>query len=214
MATNTFTLTFQPCEPTPAEGYRISYRPLGTEGAYRIVQVTGSPAVIVDTLDAAGTQYEGFIQGDCGNEQLGPRNIFATATESPSDSGSPEPPASLRVVNNLAFVSITGVWTIPSTGGPIDAREASVDGGYPVPPGTQVDATIHPDHDGDSNLDVIVYFSSAVFGDTTARVTDSDSVNGCGAGTFVAVIGVTGAGSAFRLNNAETWQVLVSNVPC
>lgn len=213
MATNTITIEFQPCQPTPGAGYQVSYRPLGSDEDYRVAPAnfTASPAVIVDTLDAPGTEYEGFVQGDCGGGRLGVRSRFATGTqESPSESGSGSP-VTLRVSNDLLFVGITAIYTIPATGGPSDARLATVAGGYPVGPGQQRDATIHPDHDGDGDLEVIVYFSSAVFGDTRARVTDSDGAQDCAAGTFVAVIGVDGP---FRMSNAEDWAVNVSNVPC
>lgn len=73
MAINTITLEFELCELTPANGYKILYRPVGSEEDYRTwPNVTESPAVIVDENDdPEGTQYEGFIQGDCGGGKLG-----------------------------------------------------------------------------------------------------------------------------------------------
>jgi|SRR3954468_23702708 len=213
MAINTITIEFDPCNPPPANGYRVSYRPLGSEEDHRVwpENFTSSPAVIDDDNDPLDTEYEGFIQGDCGDGELGIEIAWATAVEDDESTSDSTPPESLRIVNNLAFNSITGIFTIPADGLPGDARAVSAVGGYPIGPGEQVDGTIHPDHAGDSNLEVIVYFTSAVFGDTTARVTDSDNFQGCNAGTLVAVIGVTGP---FRLSNIDGWQIVVSSVPC
>lgn len=71
MALNIITIEFEACTPAPADGYQISYRPIGSEIDYRIVNVLGSPAVIEDDNDEECTSYEGFIQGDCGGGILG-----------------------------------------------------------------------------------------------------------------------------------------------
>lgn len=72
MGLNTITIEFQACEPAPADGYKISYRPLGSEIEYRDGgNFMESPAVINDANDPAGTDYEGIIQGDCGGGFLG-----------------------------------------------------------------------------------------------------------------------------------------------
>jgi len=73
MANNTITINFTPCEPTPAGGYRVRYRPMGGSGDFRVwpVNFTASPIVFTDTEDPIGTSYEGYIQGDCGDGQLG-----------------------------------------------------------------------------------------------------------------------------------------------
>lgn len=81
MAQNRITVTFTPCTPTPANGYKILYRVLGTSGAYRDGgNFTTSPAVIDDVNDAADTQYEGIIKGDCGGGNYGPNVGFAATT--------------------------------------------------------------------------------------------------------------------------------------
>lgn len=98
MALNTITIEFTPCEPTPANGYRIYYRPVGG-GAYRFHpdRFYVSPAVFTDEEDPIGTSYEGFIQGDCGGEKYGlPIPWTAENNESGGGSGSgsiSEPPA-------------------------------------------------------------------------------------------------------------------------
>lgn len=68
MAQNIIRIEFDPCEPTPALGYFVKYRPVGSLEDYRIVSPnpTDSPVVIVDDNDPAGTSYEGTIQGHCG----------------------------------------------------------------------------------------------------------------------------------------------------
>lgn len=73
MATNTITINFEPCLTAPSAGYRVKYRPVGSEEDYRIwpTNFFSSPAVIVDANDPEGTSYEGTIAGDCGNDQYG-----------------------------------------------------------------------------------------------------------------------------------------------
>jgi hypothetical protein len=97
MALNTITIDFMPCEPTPVNGYRIYYRPVGG-GAYRFHpdRFYVTPAVFTDEEDPIGTSYEGFIQGDCGGEKYGlPIPWSAENSESGSGGGSgsgSEPP--------------------------------------------------------------------------------------------------------------------------
>lgn len=92
MADNTITIEFRPCEPTPAAGYLIRYRPV-SGGAYRERHVFSSPATWVDHSDPVGTSYEGFINGDCGNGQLGV-DIPWTAPFEGSQEASPSASAS------------------------------------------------------------------------------------------------------------------------
>jgi hypothetical protein len=88
MAQNTITIDFLPCEPTPGNGYRIYYRPVGG-GEYRFHpnRFYVTPAVFTDEEDPIGTSYEGFIQGDCGDEKFG-LPIPWTAENDASGSGS------------------------------------------------------------------------------------------------------------------------------
>lgn len=91
MANNTISIYFQPCQPTPAAGYRVSYRPQGSSIPFRVWpdNFLTSPAIFTDTNDPEGTSYEGFIQGDCGDDLLGVHVPFtANNGESPSSSGS------------------------------------------------------------------------------------------------------------------------------
>ena len=72
MAQNIILLDFQPCEPAPVNGYKITYRPLGSDDDYRTwPNVFTSPVEIIDNNDPPGTSYEGLIQGDCGNGLMG-----------------------------------------------------------------------------------------------------------------------------------------------
>lgn len=109
MPNNYFTLCVVPCEPTPAEGYTIDYRPAGSTEAYRRwpTALAGTPVVVGGrTLlqfqllfdeDPLGTEYEGFVYGNCGEEQLGEGQHWQTGdnppeSESGSASASPEEP--------------------------------------------------------------------------------------------------------------------------
>ncbi len=215
MADNTIHLLFTPCQPAPANGYRITYRPSGSAIAYRTWPLTfmSSPAVFTDTQDPAGTQYEGFVQGDCGGDGLGVRVPWTTGENSPSGGGGEEsPPEELLNINNLSGLSITGIFTVPAGGGPGDTRLVTCDDGYPLPPGEQSAGSIHADHDGDADLEVIVFFSGLATILDRVHVTDSDAVEDCGQGTgLAAVIGVTGP---LRLDNDEDWEITVNNDPC
>lgn len=94
MANNTIVINFQPCEPAPADGYLVKYRPQGSTGPYRThpERFTSSPAIIFSTVDPADTSYEGTIQGDCGGGKLGvPVRWYANNQESGSESESLEP---------------------------------------------------------------------------------------------------------------------------
>jgi hypothetical protein len=73
MAQNTIHIEFDPCDPFPAGGYVVRYRPVGSVEAYRTAPSNFfiSPIEFVDNLDPVGTSYEGFIQGDCGGGKLG-----------------------------------------------------------------------------------------------------------------------------------------------
>lgn len=87
MATNHITVTFTPCSPAPSGGYIIKYRPVGDLGPYRTATgspFTTSPAAWDDTLDAEDTAYEGFIQSDCGDGNLGLEVPFETEVVVPS----------------------------------------------------------------------------------------------------------------------------------
>lgn len=214
MANNHITVVFKPCQPAPANGYRIIYRPQGSSGNYRVwpSNFLASPAEFTDTLDALGTEYEGYIMGDCGGGMYGVRYPWVTGENSPGSESPEEPPVELLRINNLTSMNITGVFTIPVEGLPEDSREVTCAEGYPLTPGQVSDGTIHPDHNGDSDLSVLVFFSATASSFDRVHVTDSDSVQGCDEGNnLAAVIGVTGP---FRFNNAETWEITANNTPC
>lgn len=110
MANNTITISFEPCEPAPANGYRVTYRPIGG-GDYRTYpsNFISSPAVIVDDQDPIGTSYEGFIEGDCGDGKFGlPVRWQAVNEEAPSQSGSGSESAS-ALSNPFKLGSMTEV---------------------------------------------------------------------------------------------------------
>lgn len=64
--TNTVTVAFNACSPTPQNGYRVLYRIKGTADSYTDAgNVTSSPATIIIEGDPEGTDYEGYITSDC-----------------------------------------------------------------------------------------------------------------------------------------------------
>ncbi len=85
---NFVTICFKPCEPTPADGYQVHYRPAGSIDDLRVwpVNFSHSPAQLLVNVDPEGTQYEGFIYGDCGNGQLGVGIPWSTGENSSSAS--------------------------------------------------------------------------------------------------------------------------------
>lgn len=96
---NTIAVTYVPCESSPVNGYLIKYRPLGSSEPLRIwpvnffpspIEITAHEAVASFTTgqDADGTQYEGFIYGDCGGGDLGIAIPWETAEDSASGSAS------------------------------------------------------------------------------------------------------------------------------
>jgi hypothetical protein len=214
MADNQINVIFDECEPQPVNGYRVSYRPSGSDEAYRIwpSNFIGTPAVFTDTLDPAGTNYEGYIQGDCGDAGLGVPSRWTTG----ENSGASEPDESpgqedLMIVNDTGM-AITGIFTIPVGGEPGDSKQVTCDEGYPLAAGQQSNGAIHADHNGDSDLNVLVFFDDIATTFHRVHVTDSDETEGCDQGNnLAAVIGVEGP---FRLNNSEGWSIVVNGIPC
>lgn len=63
---NYITINFIPCDPTPANGYRLTWRVAGSGGGYTDEGLfTDTPIQFVDNINPAGTCYEGFLQSDC-----------------------------------------------------------------------------------------------------------------------------------------------------
>lgn len=63
---NTITINFIPCEPAPAQGYKLTWRVLGSADPYTDEgYFTASPIVFEDLVNPEGTCYEGFLQSDC-----------------------------------------------------------------------------------------------------------------------------------------------------
>lgn len=64
---NKIVVNFNTCTPAPSGGYQIKYRVAGSSGEYTNAgYFFTSPAIFYDTLNPAGTCYEGFIRTDCG----------------------------------------------------------------------------------------------------------------------------------------------------
>jgi len=64
---NRIEVNFNTCSPAPSGGYNIMYRIQGSGDSYTNAgNFFTSPAVFYDTINPAGTCYEGFIRSDCG----------------------------------------------------------------------------------------------------------------------------------------------------
>jgi hypothetical protein len=138
MADNTIVIEFEPCEPAPADGYKIFYRPIGSVAAYREApqNFTTSPAEWIDALDLFGTVYEGYIQGDCGGGKLGPTVTFVTdggggsgsgsSSESGSESGSVDPETATLTFTNYIGGQFMFTLSAPIPSTPIIITGANV----------------------------------------------------------------------------------------
>lgn len=63
---NKITVTFTECSPTPANGYNIQFKAVGTnDPLIDAGNFTSSPAVFFDDTYPDATCYEGFIRSDC-----------------------------------------------------------------------------------------------------------------------------------------------------
>jgi hypothetical protein len=71
MAQNKITINFTPCEPAPI-GYRVKYRPLGSETAFLTwpVLFTTSPIEFITNSFPEATDFEGTIESVCPGELL------------------------------------------------------------------------------------------------------------------------------------------------
>lgn len=64
---NKIVIYFTPCSPAPSGGYEVLYRVAGTTDAFISAgHFFVSPAVFYDSVNPAGTCYEGYIRTDCG----------------------------------------------------------------------------------------------------------------------------------------------------
>jgi hypothetical protein len=79
---NTVCIDFNPCSPTPANGYVILYRVAGSGGSFStITGVTSSPFCF-GAGGEDGDQFEGFIYSDCGGGITGSQIPWSTGTPS------------------------------------------------------------------------------------------------------------------------------------
>ena len=74
MATLTINFT---SDNDPSLGYIIKYRQVGTTQYTKVDQNPKSSPILIQGL-GSGVTYEGTIQGDCGNGQLGAINTFTS----------------------------------------------------------------------------------------------------------------------------------------
>lgn len=117
MATmNKIVVYFTECSPAPSGGYKVYWRVQGSSDPYTLGGTFFiSPAVFYDTVNPAGTCYEGIIQTDCGNEVVGSAIPWASC-ESESGGGD-----TVHIVNISASVTIEDVNGIAgfTLGGPV-----------------------------------------------------------------------------------------------
>lgn len=63
---NTIRINFIPCEPEPAQGYRVTWRVAGSADPYTDEGLfTETPIEFEEPINPEGTCYEGFLQSDC-----------------------------------------------------------------------------------------------------------------------------------------------------
>lgn len=105
---NTITIDFEPCIPAPVGGYRVSYRPVGDAGAYRVwpTDFFSLPIVFTDMLDVDGTAFQGYVQSVCSDGLGDPVEWDTGGGESSPGGGESEvpcdgSPGDVVVVNHL-----------------------------------------------------------------------------------------------------------------
>lgn len=80
---NRIEVNFVPCTPAPAQGYNVQYRVAGSGDAFTNAgNFFTSPAVFYDTVNPAGTCYEGYIVTDCDGIFGNPVNFQTCESES------------------------------------------------------------------------------------------------------------------------------------
>lgn len=85
----TLTITFNACEPSPENGYRVFYRIVGSLGPYIDAGLFETSPIEIFVEDAEGEdQFEGYIFSDC-NGTFGNQIPFLTTDE--GGGGEPEP---------------------------------------------------------------------------------------------------------------------------
>ncbi len=68
---NRITINYIPCIPAPANGYRLKWRVAGSDSPYTDEgNFTTTPIVFTDSINPAGTCYEGFLQSDCSDSGI------------------------------------------------------------------------------------------------------------------------------------------------
>ena len=91
---NTISVNFIPCNPAPANGYKITWRVVGSGDPYTEAGFfTETPAIFSDPAGTEGQCYEGFIQSDCSDSGesgsvVGQAVAWSTPCEESGDSGS------------------------------------------------------------------------------------------------------------------------------
>lgn len=93
---NKIELNFIPCEPAPTGGYNIGWRVAGTGDAFTNAgNFFVSPAIFYDTINPAGTCYEGYIKSDNGDLDC---NVISWS--SCFDSGDPDPEYRITLIGS------------------------------------------------------------------------------------------------------------------
>ena len=78
---NKIEVNFITCEPAPPQGYNVQWRVQGSGDPYTDAgNFFISPAVFYDTVNPAGTCYEGLLRSDCGEVVSNPL-LWSTCAE-------------------------------------------------------------------------------------------------------------------------------------
>lgn len=179
---NKVTVSFIPCEPTPALGYNLLWRLAGSNDAYTDAGYFAStPAVFFDDTNPDGSDYEGVIRSDCGdsgNPHFGNPILWTTVTESGVQN------FTINAAYNFSIHDATGT-------------------GVPSLPPTGVNGSVHGHHTGVTGLINLTLSGSLIF--TTKLVL---FING----VLSDCVAVTGAGpyNLGPLTTVEGDTILIS----
>lgn len=169
---NFVSLCIKPCTPSPIDGYGVKYRPVGSSAAYRTWphNFAGPDVLFEVQADPDGTQYEGFVFGDCGATGEGVMVPWTTATGESSGTGSASAsseapgPVGFEVNNSSVNVQVTAVTV---NGQPVRGIA------FPVLPGQDVFGST----DEEGPVNVVVTLSMVTFGQAVI-VAGTDHIDG------------------------------------
>lgn len=218
---NYITICYKPCEPAPANGYIVQYRPSGSDEAYRtwpsnfiptsqeLLQGLARAALLV-TADADGIQYEGLVSGDC-PDGTGVGVPWTTGDnpppESPSESES-VPPTPTPGIGN---VELDGCFDSQGTVRLQDIRfngvSVELSLGFPMDAGNTATATVPAAGTHTLEIDMTGYVLAS------GRIRATDSV-GFGFCHNISGLPTTASFPGFIIQDDVPWSVQIDCEPC